>query len=85
MVNGADLNCLLSKILDLCAGKNINVQFITMDGTVVNFISIKLFRGKLGHSLEKNNGDFTRYGYNYNRMEIYYLTTRKANAIWSKI
>ena len=71
MVNSDDLNCLLSKILDLCAGNNINVQFITVDGTVVNYkISIKLFHGKLGHSLEKNNGDFTRYGYNYNSGSI---------------
>ena len=34
-----------------------------MDGTAVNFISIKLFAGKLGHSLAKNNGDFTHDGY----------------------
>ena len=66
MVNGDDLNCLLSRTLALCAGNNINVQFITMDGTIVNFISIKLFHGKLGHSFEKKNGDFTRYGCNYN-------------------
>ena len=52
-VNADDLNCLLSRILDLCAGNNINVQCITMDGTAVNFISIKLFGGKLGHHLKK--------------------------------
>ena len=47
------MNCLLSRILDLCAGNNINVQCITMDGTAVNFISIELFGGKLGHHLKK--------------------------------
>ena len=65
-VNADDLNCLLSRILDLCAGNNINVQCITMDGTAVSFVSIKLFGGKLRHSLAKNNGDFTHDGYNYN-------------------
>ena len=65
-VNADDLNCLLSRILDLCPGNNINVQCITMDGLRVNFISIKIFGGKLGHSLEKINYGFTYDGYNYN-------------------
>ena len=65
-VNADDLNCLLSRILDLCARNNVNVQCITMDGTAVSFISIKLFGCKLRHSLAKYNGDFTHDGYNYN-------------------
>ena len=39
---------------------------VTMDVAAVNFISIKLIGGKLGHSLEKSNGGFIHDGYNYN-------------------
>ena len=36
-----------------------------MDGTAVNFNSMKLFGCKLGHSLEEINGGFTHDGYIY--------------------
>ena len=64
-VNPDDLNCLLSWFLDLCAWNNITVRCITKDGTLVNLISIKLFGGKLKHSLGKINGGFTYDGNNY--------------------
>ena len=69
-VKALDLNCLLSRIYDVCAGNNINVRCITMDGAAVNFISMKLFIGKLGHSLEKINGGFTYDGYHY---KLYFI------------
>ena len=36
-----------------------------MDGTAVNFNSMKLFGCKLGHSIEEINGGFTHDGYIY--------------------
>ena len=83
-VNADDLNCLLSRILDLCAGNNINVQCITMGGTAVNFISIKLFGGKLGHSLAKNNGDFTDDSYNYNSGSIAHSKISSPCTWWTR-
>lgn len=63
-VNVDDLNFLWSRILDLCAENNINVWCITIDGTAVNFNSMKLFDWKLGRLLEEINGGFTHDSYN---------------------
>ena len=41
-----------------------------MDGTAVNSISMKLFGGKLGHSLENITGGFTNDGYDY---KLYFI------------
>ena len=64
-VNADDLNCLLSRILTFCAENNIKVRRITMDGTVVNFNAMKLFRCKLGRSLEEIDGAFIDDAYDY--------------------
>ena len=69
-VSADDLNYLLSRIINLCARNNINVRCITVDGTAVNSISMKLFGVKLGHSLEKITGGFTNDGYDY---KLYFI------------
>ena len=65
------MNCLLSRILDLCAENKVKVRCITMDGTAVNCSSMKLLGWKLGHSLEEIDGGFTHDGYNY---KLYFIT-----------
>ena len=55
------MNCLLSRILDLCAEHNINIRCIIVDGAAVNFKSMKLFGCKIWHSLEEINGGFTHW------------------------
>ena len=64
-INAKDLNCLLSRIIDLCAMNDIKIRCVTSDGTSVNFNAMKLFGCEFGKTLDKINGSFTHEAYDY--------------------
>ena len=58
-IDGKNLHCLLSRLLDLCLLHNLKVRCITLDGTSVNFNAMKLFGCKQGKQLNEINSTFT--------------------------